>query len=737
MDIFKNRPLAFSLFVFLCSIFISLFVTPVIKIALFSAAFILFIILCLVKRNFNGITGAFFALFFAFLLSFVYFNIFNTVYPCDNEIHSGELEIYQITYKSDELCYFNAKVSEVDGNKTDFKCKFTCYSLQTEFEVGDTIKAEFKFSEFDEANGSFDEKSYAASLGIFNCAYIDKENSVEKLKSSDLLISDGVDTVRKYCSNLFKRYTSKESAPLLISLSTGDRSNLRDSQKRDFSRLGISHMLAVSGMHLAVIMSCIGTFTTALNLSKRNSYIFVVAICIFYILLTGASASVLRSGIMFIFMRLAYFFKRQSDSLTSLFLAVSLIVIVSPSSVYDIGLILSFSATFGIIVIMPAFQKLAADGDNKLGLIFKKLVGVPVATTLSALSFSLLPMLINFDEFSLVSVIANLLLNPFITIILALIPVFIMFSWFEPFAYGIGALLDVISKAFLETVEYISGFENLTVSTAYPFIAITVIVYVLFIIVSVFIKKPKLYIAGYLAWFLVFSLTCSVYSFCFSDGSFVYYSEKGNDAILIRNQKSSVYLDFGNISKSAASKSFELLNYDMYSTELDAWLVSSYTGNEIVTLRDYLGLKYVNTVYLPVPGNDNEAVCAEEILYYAMQENTNVVFFEYGEVFEVCGSDILIDIHTNEKNKRIFSANIIYNDKSIAYYPLGYFDVCDVIYNADTVFIGCKGVENNQSVLPVFECEKLIYSDKNSSIIENIDSEKSICINKKYSFYKE
>lgn len=736
MDIFKNRPLAFTLLIFLSVLLISLFISPVIKIALSCVAVLSFIISLVIRKSFDNITGAFFAFSFALIFSFVCFDVIYVNYPIDETVHSGNFEVYDVIYKSEETVFFNAKVKELDGEKCSFKCNFVYNSAKIDINEGDILSGEFEFCEFESGNNSFDEKSYYASLGIYNGAFIDKDNDIKKIGNNKNLIKSAFDSIKNYCAACFEEYTSENSASLLTSLTTGDKSMLSDSVKRDFSRLGISHMLAISGMHLAIIMNCIGIFTDLFNFSKRNNSIFIIAICVFYILLTGASASILRSGLMLIIMHLAYFVKRSGDSLTSLFLAVSLIVLLSPSSIYDIGLILSFTATFGIIVITPPFIKYANEHKGKL----KSLVNVvmiSVVTTLAALTFSLIPVLIYFDEFSLISVLSNLLLNIFITAILTLIPIFLMLSWFEVFALGIGFALDITAGVFLDIVKYISGFENITLSSRYPFVAFTVIVYLSGMLIAVFSKKRSLFLVSYACWFLVFSLSGGIYNLTIKDPRFLYSSINGNDAILMRTSKETVYFDFGNISKGSTDMGFYLLNSELYSSELDAWVIGAYTDNTKITIQKFLKSEFISVIYLPVPSDEVETVTAEEILYYADKECTSVEFFEYDKSFNVCGAKVYITAPLPDTANKIYSAYIGHNGKNTAYYSLGYFESAKGVFDSENVFFGGGGSMRKQTVVPVINCEMLIYSDKNTDSYTNINAQKRICLNENYVFYKE
>lgn len=734
MNIFKNRPLAFSLLVFLSTQFILSELSPVIKAVMLAVSSVGFVISILLRKRFDLITGAFGALIFAVIFGYAAFNIFNTAYPCDNTVRNAEYEIYDISYRSDDIAYFKAKVKSLDKRKTDFKVSFTYYGDSYAIEEGDVISSELKFVEFEEKDPSFDERRYYASIGIFNSAVVESDFRFEIKENVKHPFNGFLEAVREKAGSVLKKYTSKESLPLLLSLSTGDKSTLDASLKRDFSRLGISHMLAISGMHLSILINCIFVFTELMKAPKRKAALISVLVTVFYILLTGASASVLRAGIMLVIMNSSLFFRRQGDSLTSLTLAVFLIILFSPSSVYDIGLILSFTSTLGIIIILPSLMKLTEKASERIGRVLCWMLS-GICVTLGALTFSLVPMIVYFEEFSLAAVLTNLLFGHLVTVILTLIPILICISWFELFALGTGFVLDILARAVIELSRYISGFEGLTISCAYPFVFYGLILYLIGVAIAFVLKKRGALIICYCSWFAFICICLIVYNAGFGeDARFIYSSYKNNDAVIMRHKDDCVYFDFGNISKSGARAAFSLVNSEALASETDAWVIGAYSDNCLASVRDYINEKYIASVYLPTPGSKEEKIIAEEMLYYADKAQTDIVFFEYGKSFSVCGASVYISKPLSESRNNVYSAYIDFNSRSCAYYSRGYFEYSDDGFDANTVFLGSNGVSKDLYVSPRIECDTLIIESANKVISDQIKADKRIELSDKRSF---
>ena len=144
--------------------------------------------------------------------------------------------------------------------------------------------------------------------------------------------------------------SNKESGGLLAALLLGERDCLPIGTKVDFARIGISHVLALSGMHLAILVIGLSKLLAFFGVGKKTRTLISIIFTLFYMTLTGFSVSVTRAGVMLICSSLLFLLSRTKDSMTSLFIAVTLIVISSPYSIYDTSLWLSAFATLGIVV---------------------------------------------------------------------------------------------------------------------------------------------------------------------------------------------------------------------------------------------------------------------------------------------------------------------------------------------------------------------------------------------------
>ena len=150
-------------------------------------------------------------------------------------------------------------------------------------------------------------------------------------------------------SSVLEQKLGERRGGLASALLLGNRRELSAEIRRDFRRLGISHLLALSGLHLTVICAAVGKLTKPLGKKARLAASAVTVV--FYMFLTGLSPSVTRAGIMMLMLIAASLARRRGDSFTNLGIAAMLISAVNPFASLDVGLQLSVAAVFAILLV--------------------------------------------------------------------------------------------------------------------------------------------------------------------------------------------------------------------------------------------------------------------------------------------------------------------------------------------------------------------------------------------------
>ena len=258
-----------------------------------------------------------------------------------------EATVERIRYSSASYMIFDARVSSVDGEACSLPVTVRSQGAPG-LRVGERFRAAADISETEPYDGSRSSLLYSVSEGRFLTLDI-SASSVYGRERSDSITARFARLRERVGESLSVRLG--DEAGLCRALMLGDRTELGDGISDDFSGLGISHIVAVSGLHLGIITAAVSFVLRRLRL-PYGIRITATAVCaLMFAALTGFSSSVLRSLLMLLIASLAKLGGRSGHMPTSLSAAVALIVLCRPCAALDAGLVLSFSSTFGIAVI--------------------------------------------------------------------------------------------------------------------------------------------------------------------------------------------------------------------------------------------------------------------------------------------------------------------------------------------------------------------------------------------------
>lgn len=150
---------------------------------------------------------------------------------------------------------------------------------------------------------------------------------------------------------------SPQNLAILKGILVGDKSGFDDQLYEKLSNSGISHIVAVSGLHLSILFSFLISIMSGLNFRKRLRLLAVVPFILLFMAASSFTPSVCRASAMLLIMIFSSFFSRDYDPITSLAFALGCILLSSPFAVFSKSLVLSFSATLGIFVYFGFFNR--------------------------------------------------------------------------------------------------------------------------------------------------------------------------------------------------------------------------------------------------------------------------------------------------------------------------------------------------------------------------------------------
>jgi competence protein ComEC len=211
----------------------------------------------------------------------------------------------------------------------------------------------------------FDYKSYLARQGIYSIIYYPGVEVLERGQGSKPL--QWIYSLREYLSVSLARALPEPQGSLAQAISLGLRSNIPDSLYEAFSRTGTAHLLAISGLHVSIIIAMFLSFGILVFGRQRSIYIWLtLAITWIYALLAGMHPPIIRAAIMGSLFLIAEYLGRQRSAIIALAFAAAVMVGVQPDLLWTISFQLSFLAMAGLILLYPYFQAWGRKGVASL-----------------------------------------------------------------------------------------------------------------------------------------------------------------------------------------------------------------------------------------------------------------------------------------------------------------------------------------------------------------------------------
>ena len=297
-------------------------------------------------------------------------------------------------------------------------------------EYGDLIeiKGEYSAPEVARNYKGFDYSQYLKTLNIYGTIKVEESKIINKNQLSPILIS--INNIKEKMIDNANRNMPKRTANLLLGILIGERDNIQEDIIESFRTANLSHILAVSGAHTSYIILGITYLISKSKTPKRIGYIITIINLLIFIIITGASYSVVRACIMAIVVIGAKICYRKENFFTSICISLIIILIQNPFAINDIGLKLSFMGTAGIVI----FNKSITNFFIKLKI--KQKIAEALSVTFSAQLMIMPITILNFNTISLTFFISNILASPLLGII-------IIFGFISIF---ISSILNPISK---------------------------------------------------------------------------------------------------------------------------------------------------------------------------------------------------------------------------------------------------------------------------------------------------
>ncbi len=647
MGAFIKRPLCLCCFCFIGAALLGCFLGASLKLAILVALLLcaaLFFLLSTrkTKRKYGFIQSAISLVFAAVAIcqSLVFIDAReDRLNSLVRENAYVEFVVVSEEYSSKYSTKYEGKLLSLNGADADERA-YLVLEHEADFRAGDRLLLVGNVSRTDERSSGVITLPEDTSLEI--SPTIDKDLIIsEEFGGFDVWVTCG--KLRSFVRGVFLERLDKDSAALSLGVLTGDSSMIETATVRDFRRAGLSHLLAVSGLHLTVILGAIEILLRVFSVSKGKRCVIISFLALFLLILSGFSVSACRAVLMLLCAYLCYALSREPDTLTSLSVAGALILFVLPLSIGSVSFWLSFLATLGIVLYSELLRHKRRERASEKGRkarsvskVLKKIFGA-LAVTLSANVFICIIFWIFFGEASVISPISNLLIAPLAEGYLILtVLVFVLGGL--PF---VGTILScatgALSSLIVKLAAFFSSFGFSVVSLEYQFAGIIICLTTLLLAILFIVKLRRRFVIAIVpvVSVFVFCACLFVHNAVNTSVRAVYINEKESDSLVLADRGKCVIIDVSDGNFSSFYNSHEWL-HDAAFTEVESVVLTHYHARHIPSLDRLFREAMVRRVCLPAPTNPDELNVMKDIISSATENGVSVKLYGDEELFSIC-----------------------------------------------------------------------------------------------------
>lgn len=421
------------------------------------------------------------------------------------EEYSYSKDLLKITISNKEkiIIYYYLK----DDNKIDIK-------------LGDKIKVlgEFRKPKSNTTKNLFNYQKYLYNKNVF---YLVNASKIYKLSSTK--------NIYYKLKQIIKKQT--ENSPYLKAFILGDKEDISNQATTSYQENGISHLLAISGMHITLLSSIVLKILKKLKITEEKRYIYTSILLIIYLMLIGLSASALRGVLFFILFSInkIYYFYIKPQNIFIVVLSISLLI--DPYYIYDIGF--SYSFLISLTLLLTA--------SSITGNYLQRLLKTSILSFLVSIPISLY----NYYQINLLSIIYNLFYVPLVSLII--FPLSLISLFIKPLIPIYNIFIYILEKSSIVLNEISLG------KLIFP--KLPLIIYFIYLLIIIFIIK-KLTIKENIYLLILIVLLFLHYTYpTLTRTTYIKMIDVGQgDSILIHSNNESVLIDTGGSIDNDESK---------------------------------------------------------------------------------------------------------------------------------------------------------------------------------------
>lgn len=404
-----------------------------------------------------------------------------------------ELKIREVLKPNPFSHSYIAKVKSVDGKSGEGKIvlRIRIDSLAEKLHVDDELLL------FSKANPippplnphQFDYKGFLEKQGIYHQIQINFPKLQRKANPSTTLLGLASNFRERIIYKLRQQPFGQNELTVIQALVLGHREDISEEVYNNYKNAGAIHVLAVSGLHVGILLLLLQFLLTPVERLPKGKTLKLVSVVLLlwsYAFIAGLSPSIVRAVTMFTFVAYAMYLNRPTNSFNIVTLSMFFILLVKPLFLFQVGFQMSYAAVFAIVWIYPKLQRFWFPENVVVRKIWQ-LLAVSVSAQLGVLPISLF----YFHQFPALFFISNLVIVPFLGLILGMGILVIVLSVWDFVPKFLVVTYDAIIWAMNSIVAWVAEQESFVIRDI-PFDAVQLLLgYFIIIMVVRFLSRPK------------------------------------------------------------------------------------------------------------------------------------------------------------------------------------------------------------------------------------------------------
>ena len=650
MNTFNKRFFVLIALIFLGFSAITLYFKNLIFFAIFLVFLVAFFLICSKSKQKSK---NFKLILYASLFAAVFGVICSSVLVIRNDIieekykgeHTFSGYIAEVSSNQSFMSEYVVRVEAVDYQRANFDLILVT-EYQSDLSRGDFIEIRGNL-ELIEGYGDW---AYLKNRNVYDYPLVCSIDESVEIKSieGEFRIPLLLTNLNSKLSSTLKAVMGREGGSLASALLLGNRELLSDNVLRDFKRAGVYHMLALSGLHVAILIGVFDWLLKKLFVPRGIRIAILTILSFFYVALTGFALSACRAMLMLWVMYLSLTLGRIRDAMTALFAAVSVIAVINPAAILDIGLQLSFLSTFGVIcasIISEKVKWFVSDiNGNTIRSIMKRLLKKVLLLMISSLCVFVMTLpiiMIYFGEVSLASFITNLFMGIICEIFMIFSLVALLLSWSPFLRFPFAEISANVGEIMNGVVEAIADIDGIMLSLNYPRTEFLVFGLLFSFLILLFVRLSRKWIICIpcIAFAILFSLNAAVY--INSKEGFVRAEYLAGDSMIISSSDEVYICDMSQGAYGSFYDSVEIARENCF-TEIDGVVLTHYHSKHIVSVERLVKSHKIRRVLMPIPQNSDEELIMRSIIRVIESEGVEAMIYDTNRELDLLSGKLKI-----------------------------------------------------------------------------------------------